>query len=111
MMVFCIKNNGENKTRVKRKNKTSRKTNKTNVKTQQNQLGAVLDVPLHVKGRKRTFFLGKNVNRIEDAFLENFSANRRPSACLSSYKSEMPLILTIPANFQLSSYTCLSDKS
>ena len=47
-MVFCIKNNGENKTRVKRKNKTSRKTNKTNVKTQQNQLGAVLDVPLHV---------------------------------------------------------------
>ena len=44
MMVFCIKNNGENKTRVKRKNKTSRKTNKTNVKTQQNQLGAVLDV-------------------------------------------------------------------
>ena len=35
------------------------------------------------KGENGRFFLGKNVNRIEDAFLENFSANRRPSACLS----------------------------
>ena len=35
------------------------------------------------KGENGRFSLDKNVNRIEDAILANFSANRRPSACLS----------------------------
>ena len=39
-MVFCIKNNGKNKTCVKWRNKTSRKTNKTKVKIKQNKPGA-----------------------------------------------------------------------
>ena len=43
------------------------------------------------------FSHGKNVNRIEDAFLENFSANRRSSACLSSYKTEMPTTRLFPS--------------
>ena len=107
MMVCCVKNKLLKQTRCQRQkqNKRKNKQNKGENTTKQtwSRFGC--------KGRKRTFFLGKNVNRIEDAFLENFSANRRPSACLSSYKSEMPLILTIPADFQLSSYTCLSDKS
>ena len=50
------------------------------------------------KGEKEGFSSAKNVNRIEDAFLENFSANRRSSPCLSSYKSEIPLFQTIPQN-------------
>ena len=55
--------------------------------------------PLYDWGRKRTFFLGRNVNRIEDAFLEIFAANQRPSPCLNSYKSKMPLFPNNPANF------------
>ena len=71
MMVFCIKNNGENKTRVKRKNKTSKKTNKTNVKTQQNKLEPGLDVFLRGE-KKGCFSMAKMSIGLKTPFLKIF---------------------------------------